>query len=66
MYAFSNPIQLLSCICKTLQEEHLAGVNRIIASASVLEDPEQIKKGQLIQEEIRMRTLEQTFVNAKY
>ncbi|KAL7504260.1 hypothetical protein ACHAXN_001939 [Cyclotella atomus] len=47
-------------------EEHLAGVNRIIAAASVLEDPEQVKKAQHIQEKIRLQTLEQTFVNAKY
>ena len=49
-----------------IQEEHLADVNRIINSASVLEDPQEIKKMQGMKEEIRMRTLEQTFMNAKY
>jgi hypothetical protein len=52
--------------CQCTQEEHLDAVNRIINSSSVLEDPEEIKKAHLLEEEIRMQTLEQTFVNAKY
>jgi hypothetical protein len=60
------PLNQLSFISIIAQEEHLAGVNRIIAAASVLEDPEQVKKAQHIQEKIRLQTLEQTFVNAKY
>jgi hypothetical protein len=48
------------------QEEHLAGVHRIINSASVLEDPKEIEKEHDLQEEIRMQTIERSFENAKY
>eukprot|EP00970_Alexandrium_tamarense_P012777 scaffold3087_cov130-Alexandrium_tamarense.AAC.17 len=40
------------------QEEHLAGVERIINSASVLEDSEEVKEKHLRHEEIRKQTVE--------
>ena len=53
-------------VTKLKQEEHLAGVHRIINTASVLEDPEVIKKEHQLEEEIRRRAVERSFDNAKY
>jgi hypothetical protein len=53
-------------VTKLKQEEHLAGVDRIINTASVLEDPEVIKKEQQLDEDIRRRAVERSFDNAKY
>ena len=51
-----------------VQEEHLAGVNRIIDQASVLEDPAEVKRAQELREEIRMKSYnpDTDFYNAKY
>ena len=51
-----------------VQEEHLAGVNRIIDQASVLEDPAEVKRAQELREEIRLKSYnpDTDFYNAKY
>ena len=50
------------------QEEHLTGVNRIIAEASVLEDADVVKDEQHRREEIRKKSYnpDSEFYNAKY
>ena len=47
-------------------EEHLLGVDRIINSASALEDPLEVKHEQDLREQIRMKHEDRMFRNSKY
>ena len=47
-------------------EEHLLGVDRIINSASALEDPLEVKHEQDLKEQIRMKHEDRMFRNSKY
>ena len=58
----SRPIDLIIL----MQEEHLAGVNRIIAQASVLEDADEVEEDHRRQEEVRKQSYETDFRNSKY
>lgn len=51
-----------------LKEEHLAGVDRIINSASALEDPHEVKHEQEMKEEIMKKNYDpdRVFENSKY